>query len=296
MYRAPVADIAFTLKHVAGLSSALQAGVLGDLSEDLADAVLTEAGRFASEEVAPLHKIGDEVGARLDNAAVTMPPGWKDLYTRWIEGGWNGLSAPEEHGGQGLPMMLGVAALEMWNSASMAFGIGPTLTMGAVEALEKHASDELKATYLEKLVSGEWMGTMNLTEPQAGSDLNALGRGRSGPATAPTASSAARSTSPMASTISPTTSCIWCWRACPTRRPARAASRCSWCRNSWSTRTARSAGATTSSAPRWSTSSASTPRRPAPWSMATASWTARRPARSAGWWARRTAGSPACSP
>jgi acyl-CoA dehydrogenase len=174
MYRAPAEEISFTLKYVAGLSTALESGQLGDLSEDLADAVLTEAGRFATEEVAPLHKIGDEKGAKLANAVVTMPPGWKDLYRRWIEGGWNGLSAPESHGGQGLPMMLGVAALEMWNSASMAFGIGPTLTMGAVEALEKHASDELKATYLEKLVSGEWMGTMNLTEPQAGSDLNAL--------------------------------------------------------------------------------------------------------------------------
>ena len=94
-------------KHVAGLSSALQAGTLGDLSEDLADAVLTEAGRFASEEVAPLHKVGDEVGARLEKAVVTMPPGWKDLYHRWVEGGWNGLSAPESHGGQALPMMAG---------------------------------------------------------------------------------------------------------------------------------------------------------------------------------------------
>jgi alkylation response protein AidB-like acyl-CoA dehydrogenase len=110
----------------------------------------------------------------LKDAAVTTPPGWKDLYTRWREGGWNSLTGPEEYGGQGLPMMLSVAVLEMWNSASMAFGIGPTLTMGAVEALEKHATDELKSTYLEKLVSGEWMGTMNLTEPQAGSDLAAL--------------------------------------------------------------------------------------------------------------------------
>ncbi len=181
MYRAPVDEISHTLKHVAGLSAALGEGRLGDLSEDLVDAVLTEAGRFASDEVAPLHRIGDETGAKLEDAAVTMPPGWKDLYQRWIEGGWNGLSAPEDHGGQGLPMMLGVAALEMWNSASMAFGIGPTLTMGAVEALEKHASEELKATYLTKLVSGEWMGTMNLTEPQAGSDLNAL-RARAEPA------------------------------------------------------------------------------------------------------------------
>ena len=181
MYRAPVADIAFTLKHVAGLKPALDAGSFGELGEDLVDAVLEEAGRFATDEVAPLYKIGDETGAVLKDAAVTMPAGWKDLYRRWIEGGWNGLSAPEEFGGQALPTMLGVAALEMWNSAAMAFGIGPTLTMGAVEALHKHASDELKAKYLARLVSGEWMGTMNLTEPQAGSDLAAL-RSRAEPA------------------------------------------------------------------------------------------------------------------
>lgn len=174
MYRAPVEDIAFTLKHVAGLKPALDAGTFGELGEDLVDAILAEAGRFASEEVAPLYKIGDEQGAVLKDATVTMPPGWKALYRRWIDGGWNALSAPEEFGGQGLPTMLGVAALEMWNSASMAFGIAPTLTMGAVEALDRHASPVLKAKYLAKLVSGEWMGTMNLTEPQAGSDLNAL--------------------------------------------------------------------------------------------------------------------------
>ncbi len=174
MYRAPVEDIAFTLKHVAGLDDAIRAGKLGDLSEDLVDAILAEAGRFATEEVFPLRKAGDETGAVLKDAAVTMPPGWKDLYRRWIEGGWNALSGPPDFGGQGLPVMLAVAALEMWNSGSMAFGIGPTLTMGAVEALHRHASDDLKSVYLEKLVSGEWMGTMNLTEPQAGSDLAAL--------------------------------------------------------------------------------------------------------------------------
>ena len=174
MYRAPVDEIAHTLKHVAGLGAALDAGRLGDLSEDLVDAILGEAGRFATDEVTPLRKIGDEHGAVLKDGAVTTPPGWKDLYRRWTEGGWNALTGPEDFGGQGLPQMLSVAALEMWNSGSMAFAIGPTLTMGAVEALEKHGSEELKATYLEKLVSGEWMGTMNLTEPQAGSDLAAL--------------------------------------------------------------------------------------------------------------------------
>ncbi|MBO6718977.1 MAG: acyl-CoA dehydrogenase [Rhizobiaceae bacterium] len=174
MYRAPVEEIAFTLNHVAGLKSALDEGKLGDLSADLVDAILEEAGRFANEEIAPLYKVGDEHGAVLKDGAVTTPPGWKELYKHWCEGGWNAIAAPQEYGGQGLPMMLSVAALEMWNSGAMAFAIGPTLTMGAIEAMEKHASDELKAIYLEKLVSGEWMGTMNLTEPQAGSDLNAL--------------------------------------------------------------------------------------------------------------------------
>ena len=181
MYRAPVDEIAFTLKHVARMNEAIGQGSLDDLSEDLVDAILEEAGKFASDEVAPLHKIGDEHGAVLKDAAVTMPPGWKEVYRHWIEGGWSALTGPEEYGGQDLPVMLSVAALEMWNSASMAFGIGPTLTLGAVDAIEKHATEELKQTYLAKLVSGEWMGTMNLTEPQAGSDLNAL-RARAEPA------------------------------------------------------------------------------------------------------------------
>ena len=181
MYRAPVDEIAFTLKHVARMNDAIGQGSLGDLSEDLVDAILEEAGKFASDEVAPLHKIGDENGAVLKDAAVTMPPGWKEVYHHWIEGGWSALTGPEAYGGQDLPVMLSVAALEMWNSASMAFGIGPTLTLGAVDAIEKHATEELKQTYLAKLVSGEWMGTMNLTEPQAGSDLNAL-RARAEPA------------------------------------------------------------------------------------------------------------------
>ncbi|MEM5495550.1 acyl-CoA dehydrogenase [Hoeflea sp. AS16] len=174
MYRAPVDEIAHTLKSVAGLRKALETGRFGDLGEDLVDAILAEAGRFASDEIAPLSEIGDTHGAVLKDGAVTTPPGWKELYQNWIAGGWNGLTGPEEFGGQDLPMLLSVAALEMWNSGSLAFAIGPTLTMGAVEAIDKHASDDLKAKYLEKLVTGEWMGTMNLTEPQAGSDLNAL--------------------------------------------------------------------------------------------------------------------------
>ncbi|MCU0790598.1 MAG: acyl-CoA dehydrogenase [Nitratireductor sp.] len=174
MYRAPVSEIAFALKEVAGLKKAIDGGALPNLSEDLVDAVLEEAGRFATEEIAPLNKVGDSHGTPLKDAVVTTPPGWKQTYKAWCEGGWNAIAAPEEFGGQGLPVMMAVAAAEMWNSASMAFGLGPLLTIGAVEALDKHGSDDLKQTYLPKLVSGEWTGTMNLTEPQAGSDLAAL--------------------------------------------------------------------------------------------------------------------------
>ncbi len=174
MYKAPVEEIAFTLKHVAGLAQSIDDGLLGDLGEDLVDAILHEAGRFASDEIAPLAEIGDRQGARISDGKVTTPDGWRDLYRNWISGGWNGLTASEDFGGQALPHMLNVAALEMWNSGSMAFALCPTLTMGAIEAIAAHGSDALKATYLPKLVSGEWTGTMNLTEPHAGSDLGVL--------------------------------------------------------------------------------------------------------------------------
>jgi alkylation response protein AidB-like acyl-CoA dehydrogenase len=173
-YRAPVADIAFTLKHAAGLNRAIEDGLYGDLTEDLVDAVLEEAGRFATEVIAPLNTVGDRHGTPLKNGAITMPPGWKEAYRDWATAGWNGLSAPAEWGGQGLPHALNAACIEMWNSASMAFGIGPVLTMAGIEALAGHGSEDLKRAYLPKLVSGEWMGTMQLTEPQAGTDVGAL--------------------------------------------------------------------------------------------------------------------------
>ena len=174
MYRAPVSEIAFSLKHVAGLRKGLDEGRFGDLSEDLVDAILEEAGRFASDELAPSAEAGDAHGTPLKDGEVTMPPGWKDVYRHWSEGGWGAIAGPEKFGGQGLPTMLSVATSEMWAAANMAFGLGPLLTMGAVEALDKHGSEDLKRRYLAKLVSGEWTGTMNLTEPQAGSDLAAL--------------------------------------------------------------------------------------------------------------------------
>ena len=171
-YRAPVAEIAFTLKHGAGLSRTLAQG--GELTADDVDAVLEEAGRFATDVLAPLNSVGDKFGTPFKDGAITMPPGWKEAYRDWSAAGWNAVSLPAAWGGQALPNALNAACIEMWNSSSMAFGIGPVLTMGAAEALANYGTDDLKKTYLPKLVSGEWMGTMQLTEPQAGSDVGAL--------------------------------------------------------------------------------------------------------------------------
>jgi alkylation response protein AidB-like acyl-CoA dehydrogenase len=171
-YRAPVAEIAFTLKHGAGLGPTLKQG--GELSAGDVDAVLQEAGRFATEVLAPLNAVGDRHGTPFKDGAIAMPPGWKEAYQAWAAAGWNAVSLPVQWGGQALPHALNAACIEMWNSGSMAFGIGPVLTMGAAEALANFGSDALKRTYLPKLVSGEWMGTMQLTEPQAGSDVGAL--------------------------------------------------------------------------------------------------------------------------
>src|SRR4029077_15899539 len=132
--------------------------------------VLAEAGRFADEVIAPLNTVGDREGARFNDGAVTMPPGWKEAYGAWTQAGWNGLASPAQWGGQELPHAVNAACIEMWSSAAMAFGLGPFLTMAGVDALPQPGSDALRRGYLPKLVSGEWMGTMQLTEPQAGSD------------------------------------------------------------------------------------------------------------------------------
>jgi alkylation response protein AidB-like acyl-CoA dehydrogenase len=173
-YRAPVADIAFALKHAAGFGAALNEGLYGELDADIVGAVLEEAGRFATDVIAPLNSVGDKHGTPCKDGAVTTPPGWKDAYTSWAAAGWNGLTAPTEWGGQDLPHAVNAACIEMWNSASMAFGIGPVLTMAAIDALHAYGSNELQQRYLKKLVTGEWMGTMQLTEPNAGSDVGAL--------------------------------------------------------------------------------------------------------------------------
>jgi acyl-CoA dehydrogenase len=172
-YRAPVEDIIFTLKH-AGFARAKADGLYGELSDDDLAAILGEAGRFASEVLAPLNAPGDRFGTPFHDGVVTTPPGWKEAYRDWAAAGWNSVSGPSEWGGQGLPRAINAACIEMWNSAAMAFGLGPFLTMAGVDALAAFGSEELKKTYLSTLISGEWMGTMELTEPQAGSDVGSL--------------------------------------------------------------------------------------------------------------------------
>jgi alkylation response protein AidB-like acyl-CoA dehydrogenase len=173
-YRAPINDMLLALNHGAGLQAAVKAGQYGDFDGDMTAAVLEEAGRFASDVLAPLNRIGDTKGITLEGGKVITAPGWPDAYRRWTAAGWNAVSGPEAFGGQGLPLAINAACTEIWSASNMSFGLCPMLTLSAIEALEAHGSDELKRIYLEKLVSGEWTGTMQLTEPQAGSDVGGL--------------------------------------------------------------------------------------------------------------------------
>src|SRR5271165_6994942 len=173
-YRSPVADILFSLKAVAGLPELIDGKLDGEFDWETIASVISEAGRFATEEIAPLNRTADTAGAAYENGVVTTPPGFADAYRRWAEAGWGGVSAPAEFSGMGLPHLVNVACTEIWNGASMAFALCPLLTEGAIGALKTYGSRELLGTYLEAMVSGRWTGTMNLTEPQAGSDLNAV--------------------------------------------------------------------------------------------------------------------------
>jgi acyl-CoA dehydrogenase len=180
-YRAPINDMLLALNHGAGLLAAVKAGHYGDFDAEITAAVLEEAGKFAGDVLAPLNRVGDEHGIKLDAGAVTTAPGWPDAYRRWTDAGWNAVSGSEAFGGQGLPFAINAVCTEIWSASNIAFGLCPLLTLSAIEALDAHGSDELKRIYLEKLISGEWTGTMQLTEPQAGSDVGAL-RSRAEPA------------------------------------------------------------------------------------------------------------------
>jgi acyl-CoA dehydrogenase len=173
-YRSPVADILFSLSAVADLPGMIELGLAGDLDWEAVSSIVAEAGRFATEEIAPLNRAGDLAGAHYENGVVTTAPGFADIYRRWAEAGWNGVSAPAEFGGMGLPHLVNVACTEIWNGASMAFALCPLLTEGAVGALKAFGSRELLDIYLPSMINGRWTGTMNLTEPQAGSDLAAV--------------------------------------------------------------------------------------------------------------------------
>jgi 3-(methylthio)propanoyl-CoA dehydrogenase len=173
-YSPPLADMRFALDELAGLPAIALLPGCEQASADLVDAVLEEAAKLARDVLAPLNDVGDRERARLENGVVRTPPGFKEAYRKYAEGGWNALPFEPAHGGQGLPVALSTAVLEMWNAANMGFALCPLLNIGAVELLQAHGSDEQKRIYLEKMVSGEWTGTMNLTEPQAGSDVGAL--------------------------------------------------------------------------------------------------------------------------
>ncbi|MBL8697123.1 MAG: acyl-CoA dehydrogenase [Alphaproteobacteria bacterium] len=173
-YAPPIQDMRFALEVVAEFDRLRAVAGADGLDRDTIGQILEEAGKLAGDVIAPLNAGGDRHGARLDNGVVRTAPGWREAYRAFVDGGWNTLPFEPEHGGQGLPWGVATAVHEMWESASLAFALCPLLTAGAIDLLQAHASPAQKATYLPKMVSGVWTGTMNLTEPQAGSDVGAL--------------------------------------------------------------------------------------------------------------------------
>ena len=173
-YQAPIADMKFVLRELVDMDLLAQLPGFADFNLETAEAVLEEAGKFAAGVLSPLNRSGDLEGARWQEGGVLTAAGWKQAYTRFAADGWNALSCPEEFGGQNLPRVLSALIEEMWNGANVAFALCPMLTRGAIDAIELRGSKALCKTYLPNMVSGEWTGTMNLTEPQAGSDLSAV--------------------------------------------------------------------------------------------------------------------------
>ena len=173
-YTAPIRDMQFVMRELAGLDDVARLPGCEEISEDLVDAILDEAGKFANGVLAPLNRTGDQQGARWEGGEVYTAEGWKGAYKQFADAGWTALACDPEYGGQGLPKLVSTAVMEMWKASNMAFSLCPMLTNGAIEALMLRGTDEQKALYLTRMVSGEWTGTMNLTEPQAGSDLAAV--------------------------------------------------------------------------------------------------------------------------
>ncbi|MFD0981722.1 acyl-CoA dehydrogenase [Tropicimonas aquimaris] len=173
-YRAPIADLRFLLEHVVDFGKLRSTELFSDVGEEVTDAILTEAGKLCEEVIAPVNRPGDKTPSTLENGRVRSAPGYAEAYRAIAEGGWVCVSAPADYGGMGLPVTLQTAINDMMSSACLSLQLNPLLTQGQIEALAAHASDEIKALYLPKLISGEWSGTMNLTEPVAGSDVGAL--------------------------------------------------------------------------------------------------------------------------
>ncbi len=170
-YHAPVEEMLFVMKEIGELDSLSTLPGYEDATSDLVLAILEEAGKLGTDVLDPINVSGDQEGCTLENGVVRTPKGFKEAYAQFVEAGWNSMPFNPEYGGQGLPWLVATGASEIWHGANMAFGLCPMLTGGAVELLSIHASQEIKDTYLEKMISGQWAGTMNLTEPQAGSDL-----------------------------------------------------------------------------------------------------------------------------
>jgi len=173
-YNAPIEEVNFVLKHLCNIEALQALPGFEEASPDIIAAILEEAAKFAQAELVELNAIGDEHGVTVEKDGVKPAPGFKEAYTKFVENGWLSLAQPEEYGGQGLPFSLHMAATEFWNSANMSFALCPMLSASGIDALIAHGNEDLKSKYLEKMISGEWTGTMQLTEPQAGSDLAAL--------------------------------------------------------------------------------------------------------------------------
>ena len=173
-YQAPLRDMQFVINELAGLETLTRLPGFEDATPDMVEAILEQAGVLAQEVFSPINYSGNEHGTHIENGKVVSPPGFTEAYQQFVENGWQGIDQPVDYGGQGLPYLVATATAEMWYSSNMALALCPLLTSGAIEAIYRHASEDLKANYLEKIIAGEWSGTMNLTEPQAGTDLAAV--------------------------------------------------------------------------------------------------------------------------
>src|SRR5258705_4201833 len=171
-YIAPIREMQFVLKHVVGLDQVNKLPGWEEVTEDVVDAILEEAAKLSNEVISPLNVVGNRTGAKWKDGVVTTPPGFKEAYAQYVSSGWGNIQSPTEYGGQGLPHLLATPIEEMWGAANLAFKLCPMLTQGAIEAISHVGPEQLRDMFLPNMVSGKWTGTMNLTEPQAGSDLS----------------------------------------------------------------------------------------------------------------------------